>query len=773
MQASNVVNGLAALAPIGLTAAVTNDTTNAGVDWSACGSTGATQVSCASAAACGLFQVIPAVPPTSTSLNGTPAVCAATMHTASGQPALYIPPSQPPSPGGTVTIAAKAHNPAATSSLATATAAVSITSAAPPAGVPLSGFVMAGTTQPVSGATVSLYAAGTSGYSSASSLLDISWGATQVLTGANGQFTIPAGYACPSQSSQMYLVAIGGNAGGGINPNLAMMTALGPCGGLSSAVSITINEVTTIGSIWPLAPFMSDFAHIGSSSANATAGLANAFATVNNLVNVTTGQALAMTPVGNGAVPQSEINTLADILNTCSITAGGAVGDGSNCGALFSVTNLGTLAATAPTNTLQAALNIAKVPQVIPQNGATAYSLLTVNGPFSPILTTAPNDWAISISFTGGGLGGTSSASSQSSAFAIDGSGNVWIANRGINSVTELNNLGAALSPPTTGTTLASAGGYQGGGLSSPSAIAIDQLGNPWIANGTSSLTELSPVGSATSPSTGFSGGGLRSPVKGLAIDGAGNAWAVNTASTGSVSWFAGANATINGVPTAAGTPLSPSGAITQGISKPNGAIGIDTSGTVWVMNTGNSSATEFNSSTGSFIQSDYGYTSTVPRAFGSVLTSQIGNGIAIDNTGDVFLTEVDQLAELLAGGSSTNDGGLGTLSSATGVDYSGFLALDGASHLWLLITGGNITCTSSYSLLEMSSGGSQLNSNAIGCGYLGPALDASAVATAVDGSGNVWVLSSSSVTEFIGVAAPVVTPLSLGVQNKTLGKKP
>jgi hypothetical protein len=55
-------------------------------------------------------------------------------------------------------------------------------------------------------------------------------------------------------------------------------------------------------------------------------------------------------------------------------------------------------------------------------------------------------------------------------------------------------------------------------------------------------------------------------------------------------------------------------------------------------------------------------------------------------------------------------------------------------------------------------------------------------VTVAIDGSGNVWIgnLSGSgaaqatgSITELIGAATPVVTPLSVGVKNNTLGARP
>ena len=82
--------------------------------------------------------------------------------------------------------------------------------------------------QPISGASVQLYAAGTTGYgSSATALLS-----SPVITYANGAFSITGGYTCPSSTSQLYIVATGGNPGlapGTNNAAIALMAALGPC----------------------------------------------------------------------------------------------------------------------------------------------------------------------------------------------------------------------------------------------------------------------------------------------------------------------------------------------------------------------------------------------------------------------------------------------------------------------------------------------------------------------------------------------------------------
>jgi hypothetical protein len=51
------------------------------------------------------------------------------------------------------------------------------------------------------------------------------------------------------------------------------------------------------------------------------------------------------------------------------------------------------------------------------------------------------------------------------SSLSIDGVGNVWVTNKGNNSIIELSSSGSALSPTS---------GYLGGGLNQPVAIAVN-----------------------------------------------------------------------------------------------------------------------------------------------------------------------------------------------------------------------------------------------------------------------------------------------------------
>ena len=383
--------------------------------------------------------------------------------------------------------------------------------------------------QPVVGATIQLYAAGTGGYGSAAAPLLQS----TVQSTAGGQFTVGA-YTCPSSSTPVYITATGGNPGladGTNNAALALMAALGSCGNLNSSTFINVNELTTVAAVWSLAPFMSSYANIGSSASNAT-GLVNAFASANTVVNFTSGTLPGTSLPAGATLPFAEIDSLANILSSCINTTGGTAGDTSPCGTLFAAATVG---AAVPTDTIAAALNIARNPA---QNIPTLFPLNSGPAPFQPSLTTAPANWLIGISYTGGGV-------NAPKALAIDAQGDVWLVNSGSNSVSELTNGGAAVSPPT---------GYTPAGLSAPSALAIDAGGYVWVADsGTNSLSRLTASGGSAGL---YTGGGLNFPSS-IAIDADGSVWLSNSGNS-TVSAFSNS-----------GSPLSPAGYGGAGLSQP------------------------------------------------------------------------------------------------------------------------------------------------------------------------------------------------------------
>lgn len=733
---------IATNATVSLNAAVANDATNAGVDWQVC------------ASGCGFFTVkpaIPAIPATATTpyVPAVPAVTATSVSAwSNGLPIPYTAPSEPPT-SGVVVVEASSHANGATANSGTITVTTSLT------GPALSGVVQAGT-QPVVGASVYLYAAGTSGYASAASQI------AAVTTGKTGSFTVPAGYSCPSPASQMYLVASGGQVGTNTaNPNLSMMTALGSCNGLGST-PVVVDEATTVASAWATSPFAandeltgnSSYLYLGTSSSNLS-GLANAFAAVNNLVDITTGQARFVAPAANAAIPFVEIDTLADALNACTATSGGVEGDGSPCGNLFTATN--TLSGVdysgeiAPSDTLQAAFNIAQQP--VGNYGykldiGQIFSLATSASPFQPILSAEPSDWSISLNYTsGGGLNSSSTVGS----FAVDANGNLWITDTTGGDVIEWNAAGAALSPST---------GFAAGG----GPIAIDTNGNAWVS-GNGVLSELTTLGTPVlgSPYAGMAGGG-----NDMAFDAQDDLWIANGAGLNEFSNF--------------GVELSPAAGFTNSGISGISAVGIDSLNNVWIGNpeigdTAEGSFSELTNPGGELI------VNSEQTSQGASILAQL----AADGAGDIW-------------GIAAGDGigydvckvppyaGKGSVLSLTNTCYESFavdpnglyfvnargLGLDGAEMLWVASQGGQGASGTAFAPSVLPVDPSLFTGGGLPSPLSSSSLAAGTLRVAVDGSGNVWVLlANNTVTEYVGVATPVVTPIALGVKNGKLAAKP
>jgi hypothetical protein len=390
--------------------------------------------------------------------------------------------------------------------------------------------------QPVALVKLQLYQAGTTGYGSTATLLG-----SPTQTTSNGNFDLPS-YTCTA-GSQIYLVGTGGIPYSTVtNSNLALMVGLGTCGGTDLNNFIDVNELTTVASVWALAPFMTGIANIGASSTN-SAGLANAFAAINELVNTANGTVPGPALPAGATLPATEINTLADILAQCVNSAGGVAGDGSGCGDLFNLAPNAT-GTVYPTDTITAALNIAQNPG---RNATNLNKLQSANPVFMPSINANAqvNDWTLAITYTGGGLNAPTSV-------ATDAAGSVWVTNSGNASVTKLDYLGNAIS---------GANGFTAGGFNGPSAIAIDTGGNAWIANmGSNTITELNPAGAT---GTVYSNNGLDSP-RSIAIDGSGNVWAANSAGSNTVSAFTNSGSALTNSPfSGAGTNAPVSVAIT------------------------------------------------------------------------------------------------------------------------------------------------------------------------------------------------------------------
>jgi hypothetical protein len=435
-----------------------------------------------------------------------------------------------------------------------------------------------------------------------------------------GAFTIPLTSSdCPAAPGDLfYLVATGGNAGPGTNTQIALMAALGSCKSSTFPTTVTVNEATTVASAYALAGFANvdtaangviidvgapatldstqapkcDEDHGWQSTGASTCnyiGLKNAFAVVNNLVNLPTGQALAVTPAyctskpcidatattpyyNTSIVPQGLINAMANALASCVGTQSSESSPSTKCSTLFTATGITTNSTIVtvpsgttitPADTLQAVLNIAHCPGDKTKANC-GVDVESANGiihmvPASPLYQPTVNsssypgtsDLSLALVYQGGGLGGGSgiSGSPKATGLAIDGSGNVWVPSTSSagGSLAVFNNQGAPIS--TSGQSNSAYGGYTTG-VYNPKSIAIDPTsgtgGNPWIAwvanapvgsgaNGSLTQIQLNSTTLALSTPAALSeikDTALLTPVPwGLAMDSNGNPWISSNAS--------------------------------------------------------------------------------------------------------------------------------------------------------------------------------------------------------------------------------------------------
>ena len=561
------------------------------------------------------------------------------------------------------------------------------------------GRVMAGR-QAVSNAAVILYAAGLTGSGTgATSLLS----SNTLRTDANGYFTIPRDYMCPSTASQIYVVARGGSPGvasGQANSALEMVAALGNCGNLTGAGLINVDEVTTVAVAWALSQFFGADGAVGSSSTNAT-GLLNAFSTAANLADPLTGLAPG-TALPQGAVLETaKVNALANALATCSRSSGA-----SGCGPLFLAAGVSDLAS--PT-TLDAALHIVRQPGA---NVASVYKVaIETAGPFQPALASVPNDWTMSITMSGGGL-------NQPGALAVDSMGSVWVANY----------FGAVVSKFLSTGAAASSTGFPGVGLHQSFGVAVDPQDDVWVSNETSvsgannsrlgSLSKFSTTGSELS-SYGYTGGGLFYP-QGIASDPAGHIWVAN---------YGASSASLIGND---GTAIS-------------GAMGFGTSELPFTP------AVALDANRNAWFAVQQALARVTPAGVVTVYPCCVDPaGIAVDQGGNLWLADYGGASVVKV---SSSGGVVTTIASSNGALAAQGIAVDGAGTVWAANYRGN-------SLTEIAGTGLNMVSPVGGFG-----LDAQLnepLGLAIDASGNLWMSNQNgnTVTEIVGLASPIRTPL-------------
>ena len=654
----------------------------------------------------------------------------------------------------------------------------------------MSGHIHGGN-QPVGGSTVKLYAVGLTGYGSPGTLLATTTSATdgsasfafqQVASGGTG----PTGssYTCPTMTRELYIIASGGNTlGTGTNNNSAavFLTAVGPCGGAAN-LFLDINEVTTVATTWALAQYINPGTTPGTESigrpATETGGIPNAFATVNNLADLSHGSANVTTtqvagPISTATVagatvtvtPETlKINTIADILAACVNNASASA---ANCTTLFtnalppaqSLTSQPT--ATFPTtavDTLQAAYFMATNPTSGGSaNVANLFALQAAAGaPFQDALATAPTDWTIGIKYnstspcTGTGAAGTFIFYPY--LVEADGHGNIWIASNATNSgATPIPANLSEISP--TGVPLACT---LGATMSQIEGLTIDTNNNVWIAgHGAGGIQEVDPSTLAATVWTEST----FTPWA-MTADGSGNVF--YTSASSAVHEFAGA---------ATATMAAPStliGNVSTG-ANPN-FMTVDSLSRVYVSETsGTGGLYQFYPDTNAGDNPVGGYASA--NIATAAKSGNVQGVIAVDASNNVWLSETTSANSVTKVVPSATNGAAATTTSSTakagGLNSPRGVAIDGAGNVW---APNGVANAPGQSISEFSNAGVALSGTN---GYAkattsdqGNSFFSNTLrGITIDGSGNVWAgtnnTTGTAIYELVGAAVPVTTPLS------------
>jgi hypothetical protein len=598
-----------------------------------------------------------------------------------------------------------------------------------------------------------------------------------------------------------YNVSGTATASPGFNPAVVNIAVLGNCPGTSGEFAnnikyVYMNEVATTAAAFALQGFTlptnNDFVHIGAPSTNLT-GIQNAAATASQLYDIQGGNtsttyageghiARSITPSNNGNVPQALLDTLGNILAACvdsnNTYVAGAGTASPQCSTLFQYatsngvphpsTGAPSNAGTAPLDIATAALNIARYPAGSASTSAkepqwvnTLYTLPTGNVPFAPNLTTQPNDFSVGISFFDpSGVGFFNNASS----IAIDAAGNAVFNSTGcVNGcLNDLNGVGIPFNGARNLGTLDAV--YESGA----SASAISTTGSIWTVNGTSDKTNNAAACGTTNYATGtyyvaaatpngtssctgvaeLDAGKYYTAPGGVALDGNNIGYIADT-SAGVLHKIASPGAT--------STAFTLNNC-TTGLT----AIAIDSKAkgyNVWGVSPNDNTVCEISSA-------------------GAVINNLSGTsgptGIAIDANGYGWFTNKNSnIVEVSTPGSYfAFDNNSAALNKPYGI------AIDGNNNVWVVNNGTSslVEFTDSLTATAPTTNGQTLTDTLISptTGYKGGNLS-SPTSLAIDASGNIWVTNptANTITEIIGTAAPVKTPLSAAALGNQIGAKP
>ncbi len=599
-----------------------------------------------------------------------------------------------------------------------------------------------GGNQPVSGATVTVYYAGQSGYGSAGTT------GTSTTTANDGYGSFSFSVSCPSSPNDplVYLVATGGNTlnngSSGNNSAAQFLAAVAPCSLINSSTFVDMSEVTTVATMAALQQYFNPATEMFGVDGILLGynAMRNAFQTIPNLVNPATGTAvstLTKTATVNGSsvsvtvTPETaKINTIANIISAC--INNNANGDATACTTLKNDATPPSAARTSqPNGTFGPATDILTSVYYMltnPTNGSSAnlnaiYALAPGTGaPYQPTLTSAPTDWTIGITYSS-----ISNCTNGDGFFDVpydlklDASGNVWIAN-GPNTN---GNLAQMRFDGTPLVCTAVAGKSRGS--------TIDDQGNIWV--GSFSSNNIYRYTPSTGATLAFP---TAAPVVAITADGTNNVFFSSYTGTALYEIVGGATAT---------SPVTPT-LISSTMGSSPAQIMVDAAGTIWG-STGTNAITATTPALGGYATTPY-----------TVSGNSYGISVVPGNAGNIFSSAQNtNTVDLLGPAGNGYADSTGFPAGGGGLTNPTAVSADGARNLWVA---NNATGVSNVS--EFTDNGTPL-SPATGFVKAGPYF-VNSRSIIVDQGGNVWVSRDGSnlITEIVGAGVPLYQPASIGI---------
>jgi hypothetical protein len=563
---------------------------------------------------------------------------------------------------------------------------------------------------PISGSMVTLWAA------SAAAPKQLA----QARTGADGRFVLDGG---DGGGAILYLIAKGGSPAaakaGGDNPAVALLSVLGK----EPPANVTVNEMTTVASVWTHNQFID-----GTAIAGPALGLKIAAGNAPSFVDVATGGwgDAIQDPLNSGQTPTlANFATLADVLAGCVARV-----TPDACSMLFAAATPPKGAA--PSDTLTAAQSIARYPWYQPERlfllldefypvpaGKTMRAV-----PFMPYLSVPPSAWVLPLKFDGGGYraGGKAMFDSEGNLWVGDNFTVGWQAKDALwqGNATKFAPNGRPLSPMTTGF---AGGGMQGGTF----GAAIDAKDNAWLSSyGGKSIAVFDKNGKPLTPPEGITFDGKLGLMQGIIVTPSGDVWAVGV-SKAQLLYFPNGDYT-KGRIVCEGKSAEPCKSFRSPFH-----LGIDQQDRIWVTNAASDRVVRFPAADPSKVETfKVGYS---------------GSGLGIDSQGNVWVT--NRFGSGLRGLAKVLEVGL-TLETGGNVD-------ERLTRIMHAQTGG--PDGGSVTLLRPD-GSEYPGSPFTGGGLPGP------WAATVDGNGNVWV------SNFAGANSPITQLCGARTENCPPGMK-